>query len=307
MQSGVEAIFHPRGHGRARRSAWRQGLGEFWYRFAQNRLAVIGLAIVVIMVFLALAAPWLTVHDPARPDFRSRMQGPVWTEGGEWSRPLGTDHLGRDILTRMLYGARISLAVGLVVVGFATVLGISLGLASGFYGGRIDAIIQRLVDTLLSFPYLIFAIALVSVLGPGYMNMVLALVYKEWIYPCRVVRGDVLAAKAMEYVEAARSVGASNGHIMFRELLPNVLASVIVVSSLRVAWVILMEASLSFLSLGVQPPHPAWGLMISEGREYIYSAWWIATFPGLAILITVLGINLAGEGLRDALDPRLRE
>jgi ABC-type dipeptide/oligopeptide/nickel transport system permease subunit len=210
------------------------------------------------------------------------------------------------MLTRIIHGGRISLTVGLVVIFFATSVGTILGLISGYYGGRIDAVIQRIVDTLLSFPYLILATALVAVLGPGLQNMLVALAYKEWIYPCRVVRSEVLAAKNKEYVEAAKAAGAGDLHIMFREILPNVFGSVIVVATLRVAWVILMEASLSFLGLGVEPPAPAWGTIISEGRRFINTQWWISTFPGIAVLLTALGINLIGEGLRDALDPRMR-
>ena len=211
------------------------------------------------------------------------------------------------MLSRIIWGARASLKVGAVVISFATVVGIFMGLVSGYYGGWVDVVIQRLSDILLAFPYLVLAIALMGVMGPGFGNLILALVYKEWVTPSRIVRGEVLAAKNVEYVEAARAVGARDRHIMWREILPNTFSSVIVVATLRVAWVILMEASLSFLGLGVQPPEPAWGSMIAQGREYIFSSWWLATFPGIAILLTVLGINLLGEGLRDALDPRLRE
>ncbi|MGI6037654.1 MAG: ABC transporter permease [Limnochordia bacterium] len=285
----------------------RSGLKEFWRLYRKNRLAVIGGIILLLFIVLAIGAPWITSHDPERPNFAAIRRPPAWMEGGNWTYPLGTDHLGRDLLTRIIYGARISLLVGFIVVFFATSLGVALGLISGYYGGKVDAFIQRVIDTLLAFPYLILALALVAVMGPGLKNMLLALVYKEWIYPCRVVRGEVLVAKEQEYVEAAKAVGASNFHIMVKEILPNVLGSVIVVSTLRVAWVILMEASLSFLGLGVEPPTPAWGTIINEGRRFMNTEWWISTFPGLAILLTVLGINLMGEGLRDALDPRLRE
>ena len=280
---------------------------EFWRLYRKNHLAVIGGAIVLAFILLAIFAPWVTPHDPVAPNFRAIRKPPVWMKGGSWTHPLGTDHLGRDIWTRIIYGARVSLFIGFVVVGFATVIGVTLGLVSGYYGGRIDAVIQRVIDTLLAFPYLILATALVGVLGPGLRNIVLALLYKEWIYPCRVVRGEVLVAKEQEYVEAARTVGAGNRHIMFKEILPNVLASTVVVSTLRVGSVILMEASLSFLGLGVEPPTPAWGSMVAEGRRFINTEWWVSTLPGLAILLTVLGINLMGEGLRDALDPKLRE
>lgn len=300
----------PLEQGGAWRRRWRRttdGFVQFWRRFRKNRLAVIGGVVLFIVVLAGLLAPWISPHDPTRPDFLNRFKPPVWMEGGDWSHPLGTDQQGRDMLSRIIWGARASLQVGAVVILFATTFGIFMGLISGYYGGRVDAIIQRLSDILLAFPYLVLAIALMAVMGPGFINLIAALVYKEWVTPARIVRGEVLAAKHGEYVEAARAVGATDAHIMWREILPNTLSSVIVVATLRVAWVILMEASLSFLGLGVQPPTPAWGSMIAAGREHIFGAWWLAAFPGIAILLTVLGINLLGEGLRDALDPRLRE
>lgn len=294
----------------ARRRAWertRASLVDFWHRFRKNRLAVVGGVVLLIVIITGLFAPWIAPHDPTVPSFRNRFAPPAWMEGGSWEHPLGTDQLGRDLLSRIIWGARASLKVGAIVIAFATVVGIFMGLVSGYYGGWVDVIIQRLSDILLAFPYLVLAIALMGVMGPGFSNLILALVYKEWVTPARIVRGEVLAAKNVEYVEASRAVGARDAHIMWREILPNTLSSVIVVATLRVAWVILMEASLSYLGLGVQPPEPAWGSMIADGREYIFSSWWLATFPGIAILLTVLGINLLGEGLRDALDPRLRE
>lgn len=292
--------------GRSRGRA-QEAFGVFWRRFRKNRLAVIGGAVVLLVVFAGVLAPVVAPHDPTLPDFRNRFAPPAWHEDGTWTHPLGTDQLGRDMLSRIIWGARASLQVGAVVILFATTVGIVMGLVSGYYGGRVDAVIQRLSDILLAFPYLVLAIALMAVMGPGFINLIMALVYKEWVTPARIVRGEVLAAKHGEYVEAARAVGAGDAHIMWREILPNTLSSVIVVATLRVAWVILMEASLSFLGLGVQPPTPAWGSMIASGREHIFGAWWLATFPGVAILLTVLGINLFGEGLRDALDPRMRE
>lgn len=289
---------------------WRlmlASLDTFWRRFRKNRLAVWGGLVLFIVIGAGLLAPVISPHEPTQPDFRNRFAPPAWMEGGSWTHPLGTDQLGRDIFSRILWGARASLQVGAVVIFFATTVGIFMGLISAYYGGWIDAVIQRLSDILLAFPYLVLAIALMAVMGPGFMNLIIALVYKEWVTPARIVRGEVLAAKQREYVEAAKAVGATDAHIMWKEILPNTLSSVIVVATLRVAWVILMEASLSFLGLGVQPPTPAWGSMIAAGREHIFGAWWLATFPGIAILLTVLGINLLGEGLRDALDPRLRE
>jgi ABC-type dipeptide/oligopeptide/nickel transport system permease subunit/ABC-type glycerol-3-phosphate transport system substrate-binding protein len=214
---------------------------EFWRLYRKNRMAVIGGAIVIAFVLLAILAPYVTSHDPETPNFLAIRKPPAWLSGGSWTYPLGTDHLGRDILTRIIYGARVSLLVGFIVVCFATIVGVILGLISGYFGGKVDAVIQRVIDTLLAFPYLILATALVAVLGPGLRNIIIALLYKEWIYPCRVVRGEVLVAKEQEYVEAARTVGAGDRYIMFKEILPNILASTIVVSTLRVATVILIK------------------------------------------------------------------
>lgn len=309
MEQAVEVLERESFKEKSRRLLARlaANLKEFWKLYRKNSLALVGGLVVLVFIFLAVAAPWITPHNPEQPDFTAIRRPPFWMEGGSWENPLGTDNLGRDIFSRIIYGARISLLVGFVVVFFATALGVVMGLISGYYGGKVDAVIQRVVDTLLAFPYLVLATALVASLGPGLRNMLVALAFKEWIFPCRVVRGDVLVAKEREYVEAALAVGAGKFHIMVKEILPNVLASVIVVATLRIAWVILMEASLSFLGLGVEPPTPAWGTIINEGRRFINTSWWISTFPGLAIFFTVLGINLMGEGLRDALDPRLRE
>jgi ABC-type dipeptide/oligopeptide/nickel transport system permease subunit len=220
---------------------------------------------------------------------------------------LGCDALGRDILSRMIYGARVSIFIGATVVFVATTIGILAGLAAGYLRGWTDIVISRLVDILLAFPYLIFAIGLMAMMGPGLQNIVIALVYKEWVIPCRVVRGETLAASQIEYVEAARALGASPRHIMLREILPNILSPVIVVSTIRMAHVIILEASLSFLGLGVQPPTASWGSMVSDGRAFILESWWVSTFPGIAILLLVLAINVASQGLRDAFDPRFAE
>jgi peptide/nickel transport system permease protein len=220
---------------------------------------------------------------------------------------LGCDSLGRDILSRIIYGARISILVGATVVFIATTIGILAGLAAGFLRGWVDTVISRIVDILLGFPYLIFAIGLMAMMGAGLGNIILALVYKEWVIPCRVVRAETLATRELEYVEAARALGASNRHIMLREILPNILSPVIVVSTIRMANVIILEASLSFLGLGVQPPTASWGAMVADGRAFIMQAWWVSTFPGLAILLLVLAINVASQGLRDAFDPRFHE
>ncbi len=273
--------------------------------FAGNRLAVAAALICLGFCLVALLAPLLAPQDPYDSDLLRRLQPPAWREGGEWAFPLGCDALGRDILSRMIYGTRISILIGVAVVAIATVVGTALGLLAGYLRGTTDIVISRVVDILLGFPYLIFAIALMAMMGPGLQNIILALAYKEWVLPCRVVRAETLAAREQDYVEAARALGASRWHIMRREILPNILSPVIVVATFRMAYVIIAEASLSFLGLGVQPPMASWGSMVADGRAFLIDAWWVSTFPGLAILALVLAINVASQGLRDAFDPRL--
>lgn len=284
-------------------SIFRRNLASF----AANRLAMGSAIVVVLFVLMAILAPWVAPQDPNETDLFRRLQPPAWVEGGEWAYLLGCDALGRDILSRIIYGARISIFIGLAVIFVATVIGILAGLASGYLRGWVDVVISRIVDILLGFPYLIFAIGLMAMMGPGLWNIILALAYKEWVIPARVVRGETLATRELEYVEAARALGASRWHIMLREILPNILSPVIVVSTIRMAHVIILEASLSFLGLGVQPPTASWGSMVADGRAFILEAWWVSTFPGLAILLLVLAINVASQGLRDAFDPRFAE
>ncbi len=275
--------------------------------FMGNRLAMAAAVVVVLFVVMAIFAPWIAPQNPYETDLFRRLQPPAWVEGGEWGFLLGCDALGRDIFSRIIYGARISIFVGVTVIVLATGIGIIAGLAAGYLRGWVDVIISRIVDILLGFPYLIFAIGLMAMMGPGLGNIILALAYKEWVIPARVVRGETLAVRELEYVEAARALGASPRHIMLREILPNILSPVVVVSTIRMANVIILEASLSFLGLGVQPPMASWGSMVSDGRAFILEAWWVSTFPGLAILLLVLAINVASQGLRDAFDPRFHE
>ena len=275
--------------------------------FAQNRLALGSAILVVLFVLMAIFAPWIAPHDPAATDLFRRLQPPAWMEGGDWAHPLGCDALGRDILSRIIYGARISIFIGAAVILVATSIGILAGLAAGYLRGWVDVVISRLVDILLGFPYLIFAIGLMAMMGPGLVNIIMALAYKEWVIPCRVVRGETLVTRELEYVEAARALGASGAHIMLREILPNILSPVVVVATTRMAHVIILEASLSFLGLGVQPPTASWGAMVADGRAFILESWWVSTFPGFAILGLVLAINVASQGLRDAFDPRFSE
>jgi len=284
-------------------SPLRLGLG----RFARNRTALGAAVLILLFILAALAAPLIAPHDPADADLFRRLQPPAWAEGGDWAFPLGCDSLGRDILSRLLFGARVSLLVAVLVIAVAAVIGTLAGLAAGYLRGLTDTLISRLVDTLLGFPYLVFAIGLMAMMGPGLHNIILVLIYKEWVFSCRVVRGETLAAREQDYVEAARALGCGTRHIMLREILPNVLSPVLVVATFRMAYVIIMEASLSFLGLGVQPPTPSWGSMVADGREHLVDAWWVSTLPGLAILALVLAINLASQGLRDAFDPRLHQ
>jgi len=284
-------------------SIFRRNLASFM----GNRLALASAVVVALFVLMAIFAPLVAPQDPYETDLFRRLQPPAWVEGGEWGYLLGCDALGRDIFSRIIYGARISIFVGLTVIVLATGIGIVAGLAAGYLRGWVDVVISRIVDILLGFPYLIFAIGLMAMMGPGLGNIILALAYKEWVIPARVVRGETLAVRELEYVEAARALGASPRHIMLREILPNILSPVVVVSTIRMANVIILEASLSFLGLGVQPPMASWGSMVSDGRAFILEAWWVSTFPGLAILLLVLAINVASQGLRDAFDPRFHE
>lgn len=276
-------------------------------KFRRDHVSIAAAIAVALFVVMAVFAPWIAPHDPYDTELLRRLQPPAWMEEGDWSYVLGCDSLGRDLLSRIIYGARISIFIGVAVVLLATIVGTVAGLAAGYLGGWVDAVISRIVDVLLGFPYLIFAIGLMGMMGPGLENIILALVYKEWTISCRVVRGETLAARELEYVEAARAVGASRRHIMLREILPNILSPVMVVATTRMATIIILEASLSFLGIGVQPPLASWGSMVADGRSFLSDAWWVSTLPGIAILLLVLSINIASQGLRDAFDPRLRQ
>jgi peptide/nickel transport system permease protein len=275
-------------------------VGDAWRRFRRNRLAMVGLVIVMLIVTAAALAPWLAPQDPAKQSLFEKRARP----GGKYI--LGADEFGRDILSRVIYGARIALLVGLVSVGIALGLGLVLGSLAGFLGGWVDGGIMRGVEVLLAFPYLLLAIAVVSALGPGALNTTIAV--GIWGTPpvTRIVRGAVLALSETEYVRAARALGATGPALVGRHILPNILPTVIVYGTLFMANAILVEAALSFLGLGVQPPTPSWGLMVATGRDFLLVTPHITTIPGLAIMLAVLGFNLLGDGLRDALDPRLR-
>jgi len=268
--------------------------------------ALLGAVLVALFVLVAVFAPQISPHDPTRGKLRNQLIPPLWEEGGSPEFLLGTDVQGRDLLSRIIYGARISLRVGILAVGISALIGTALGALSGYYRGTLDALISRFADLLLAFPFLIFAIGMMAFLGPGFSNLLLALTLKGWVVFFRLARGAVMAEKTAEYVEAAKVVGQSNPAIIISEILPNIFHSILVLGTLRMGSMIITEASLSFLGLGIQPPTPAWGSMVADGRDYLVTSWWIATLPGLAILVLVLSINLFGEGLRDILDPRLK-
>jgi len=291
---------------------WRIRLELWWHNFRNflqelrsHPLAMIGGIVIVLYVFSAVFADQITVHNPIQGNLRLRHIAPVW-QGGDWTYPLGTDSQGRDLLTRMIYGARVSLSIGFLSVGITVLVGVLLGTTAGYFGGRFDSIFSRLADLLLAFPFLIFAIGVMAFLGPGFTNLILALTFKGWVEFFRLVRGEMLAEKTKEYVEAARVTGQSHLVIIMKEILPNIIQSVFVLGTLRMGYMIITEASLSFLGLGLPPNIPAWGSMVAAGRDSMLVAWWVSTLPGLAILFLVMAINVFGEGLRDILDPRLK-
>lgn len=262
----------------------------------------LGLGIVVLVSLTAVLAPWISPHDPSRQNLAAFLQPPVWISGN-WQYVLGTDILGRDVLSRLIYGARVSLLVGVSAVAMAGTIGVLLGVTAGYLGGAVDALVMRLADIQLVLPTLVLAVALAAALGPGLATVVFVLGVTGWVRYARLIRGQTLAIRNQEYVEAARAVGSPASRIVLRHLLPNVSTTIIVIASLEIASMIIAEASLSYLGLGLQPPTPSWGGMVAEGRDYLAAGWWVATFPGLAIVITVLGFNLFGDWLRDMLDP----
>jgi peptide/nickel transport system permease protein len=284
----------------------RRNLFNFLAELLRHPTAVLGAVVIIVYVLAAIFAPYLTDHDPEIGDLNVRLLPPAWQEGGEPAFLLGTDAQGRDLLARIIYGARISLWVGILAVGISVLIGATLGCITGYFRGWIDQAVSRFADLLLAFPFLIFAIGVMAFLGPGFVNLIAALTFKGWVEFFRLVRGEMLSEKTKEYVEAAKVMGLSSFAIIVSEIIPNIFHSVLVLGTLRMGFMIIMEASLSFLGLGIQPPTPAWGSMVADGRNYLMISWWVSTLPGMAILILVLSINLFGEGLRDILDPRLK-
>jgi peptide/nickel transport system permease protein len=258
------------------------------------------------LVFSAVFAAWLAPHDPNRVDVVQRLKPPFWVNGGGLEYPLGTDAVGRDVLSRIVYGSRIALAVGLASVLVSGCVGVSLGLAAGYWRGWVDAVISRVGEIQLAFPFILLAIAVLAVIGPGVGNVIFILGTYGWVTYARVVRAQTLSWREKEFVEAARCIGVSDTAIMLRHILPNVLAPIIIIASFSMATNVLAEASLSFLGLGVPLSIPSWGAMLADARDYLQDAWWLATLPGLALMLTVLAINVVGDWLRDYLDPRLR-
>ena len=281
-----------------------RGGSRAWRRFALNPAAIAGSLILLVVIGSALAAPWVAPHDPSKQSLLRRFTPPMWQAGGNPTYPLGTDQVGRDVLSRIIHGARISLLVGVAAVVVSLVVGVSAGLVSGFVGGKLDTAIGTVVDISLSFPQILLALAFVAALGPSLVTIIVVLGLTGWERYARVVRAEVMALREKEFVEAARAIGVGRLRVIVRHVLPNTVSSIVVMSTLQVAQAILAEAALSFLGVGSGSSHPTWGQMISLGRDFVTVAWWLATLPGLAILLTVLAINLIGDRLRDALDPR---
>ena len=272
-----------------------------------RRAPLIPMSIILIVVFTAIFAPLLTPYSTTKPSLADRLTPPAWQEGGSWEHPLGTDALGRDLGTRLMYGGRVSLMVSLFTLLIGGGLGTAIGLISGFFGGRVDAVLMRSADSTLAFPIILFAILLVVAIGPNMANVVIAIALVLWARYARVIRGEVLALRERDFIARARVSGCSNLRIIFFHLFPNTVNTLLVLLTLQVGWVIIVEASLSFLGAGIPPPTPAWGSMVSSGREYVDTAWWVSALPGIAIMLTVVAFNLFGDWLRDTLDPKLRQ
>jgi peptide/nickel transport system permease protein len=274
---------------------------------SRRRWPIVSMVIIVVFVLAALLAPVLSPADPYEQSLRQRFRPPVWEERGSWAHPLGTDRLGRDQLSRIVYGARVSLAVGALAVLLAGAVGATVGMVAGYYGGRVDAVLMRITDATLSFPTILLALILAVTVGPSFTNVVVSIAVILWARYARVIRGQVLTLMQLDFIAQARIAGAGAWRIITRHLLPNTLNTLVVLLTLQIGYVIIVEASLSFLGAGIPPPTPAWGSMIAEGRDFVTSAWWASALPGLAILLVVLAFNLLGDWLRDTLDPKLRQ
>ena len=280
-----------------------------WPRLAGRRvpwLTAAGIGFVLVLGAVALAAPWLAPQDPVRQSLRGRLAAPTLDGSDGRAHLLGTDHLGRDVFSRVIYGSRVSLVVGFSAVVVGGLLGSALGIAAGFASGRVDGVIMTLADAQLAFPFILLAIGIIAVLGPSFPTLIVVIGLSGWVSYARILRSQVLVLRSREFVEAIHALGGSVGRIVLRHVLPNVLSSIVVVATLELARSIVLEATLSFLGLGIQPPTPSWGGMIQEGRDYLDSAWWIATGPGIVLMVTSIVVSRTGDGLRDLLDPTLR-
>jgi peptide/nickel transport system permease protein len=276
-------------------------LRDMWVRLKRNKLALFGLFLVVALILIALSARIISPYDPIQISLKQSLRPP------SLAHLMGTDVLGRDIFSRIIYGARASLIIGVVATSISLVIGVIVGAIAGFYGGWLDSILMRITDVFFAFPFFILAIAIMTFLGPSFINIFIALGIVGWTNYARLVRGQVMSVKECDYVEAAHAVGAKNARIIWRHVMPNTLAPIIVYTTMNIGGVILAEAGLSFLGIGVQPPSPSWGLMLAEASNFIFNAPWMVIWPGVAIFLTVLGYNLLGDGLRDALDPRMKQ
>lgn len=282
------------------------GIREFVGALASNPVSLAAFIILCVIILMALLAPLIAPHDPTAQSLRLRLKPPIWQEGAEPGYWLGTDALGRDMLSRMIYGARISLIVGVCAVILQGIIGVTVGLLAGYFGGSTDNVLMRISDVQQSIPFLILAVALAAVVRPSLTNIIVVLGVSGWVTYGRVVRSQVLSVREMEFVEAAHALGSGHLRIILRHILPNVTPSITVIGTLTVSTMILAEASLSFLGMGVPPPDPTWGGMVADGRNYISTAWWVSILPGVLIFITVLSINLIGDRLREVLDPTMR-
>jgi peptide/nickel transport system permease protein len=283
----------------ARRATWR--------RLLRLRWGVGAAGVLLLIIAIAVFAPVISPYDPLAVDIRHRLSPPAWMEHGTAEHVLGTDQVGRDLLARMIYGGRVSLLVGVAAVVISATIGVLLGLGAGYFAGNTDWTIMTVINVMLTFPFVLLALAVIAVLGPSLINMIFVLGVAGWPIYARVIRAETLAIREREFVLAGRALGMSHPRLVFRQILPNLVSTIVVIATLQVAQVIILESFLSFLGLGVQPPTPAWGNMLGEGRLYMLNSWWIATFPGLAIFLTTLVINLMGNALRDWLDPHLKE
>jgi peptide/nickel transport system permease protein len=278
-------------------------VGELW----RDRAGFVGAGFLLLLVLVAVFAPWIAPHDPAAQSLTDRLVPPAWSAGGSWDHPLGTDNLGRDVLSRLMIGARVSLVVGVVVVVVAGAVGTLLGVVAGYSGGRTNSVIMRVVDTTLAFPGLLLALIILATVGPSMTTVIIVLALNNWMIYARVTQGIVLSVKETPYVEAAEIVGCRPRRVIARHILPNLSAPLLTLATLEFAAMVLSEAALSFLGVGIQPPQTSWGLDVAIGKDYMFTAWWLVTFPGLAIALTVLSINLVASWLRVTVDPTERE